>query len=65
MNHIISECIKLAQKEYKRKHNKVEADIHWELCKQFGFSYVDKWDQYEPDCPGKQKSQKYSGILTS
>ena len=32
MNHIISECSKLAQNEYKARHNWVDKVIHWEMC---------------------------------
>ncbi len=34
INHIISECSKLAQKEYKR-HDWVGEVIHREMCKKF------------------------------
>ena len=33
VQHIIGECKKLAQKEYKRSHDNVAKKIHWELCK--------------------------------
>ena len=33
VSHIISECSKLAQKEYKRRHDNVGKYIHWKLCK--------------------------------
>ena len=33
INHIISECSKLSQKEYKTRHNWVGKVIHKELCK--------------------------------
>ena len=33
INHIISKCSKLAQKEYKITHDWVWYVIHWELCK--------------------------------
>ena len=33
INHIISECSKLAQREYKTRHDWVRKVIHWELCK--------------------------------
>ena len=33
MNHIISECCKLAQKEYKTRHDSEGNVIHLELCK--------------------------------
>ena len=35
INHIISECSKLAQKEYKTRHNWVGKVIHREMCKKF------------------------------
>ena len=35
VNDIISECSKLAQKEYKTKHDWVEKVINWELCKRW------------------------------
>ena len=35
INHIISECSKLAQKEYKARHDWVGKVIHWEMCKKF------------------------------
>ena len=31
--HIVSDCNMLAQKEYKRRHNKVCLNIHWALCR--------------------------------
>ena len=35
INHIISECIKLARKEYKTRHDWVGKVIHWEICHKF------------------------------
>ena len=35
IDHIISECSKLAQKEYKTRHDWVRKIIHWEMCKKF------------------------------
>ena len=32
INHIISECSNLPQKEYKTRHDKEGKMIHWELC---------------------------------
>ena len=45
INHIISECSKLAQKEYKARHDKV---IHWETCKKFKFDHTNKWYMNNP-----------------
>ena len=33
INHIISECSKLAPKEHKTRHNWVGKVMHWEMCK--------------------------------
>ena len=33
INHIISECSKLVQKEYKARYDWVSKVIHWEMCK--------------------------------
>ena len=42
INHIISECSKLAQKEYKARHDCVCKVIHWEMCKKFQFDHTNK-----------------------
>ena len=42
VNHIISECSILAQKEYKNRHDWVGKVIHWELCKRLKFDYNTK-----------------------
>ena len=47
INHIISECLKLAQKEYKTRYDKVRKEIYWELCKKFKFDYTSKWHNLE------------------
>ena len=42
INHIINECIKLAQKEYMTRHDWMGMVIHWELCKKFKFDHMNK-----------------------
>ena len=49
VNHIISECSKVAQKEYKTKHNWVEKVIHWKLCNKIEFNHTDKWYMHKPE----------------
>ena len=39
-NYIISEYYKLAQKEYKTRHNWVGKIVYWELCKKLKFDYT-------------------------
>ena len=48
INHIISECSKLAQKEYKARHDWVGKVIHWEMCKKFKFDPTNKWYMHNP-----------------
>ena len=42
INPIISECSKLAQKEYKTWHVWVGKVIHWEMCKKFKLDHTNK-----------------------
>ena len=48
INHIISECSKLAQKEYNARHDWVGKVIHWEICKKFKFDHTNKWYMHNP-----------------
>ena len=48
INHIISECSKLAQKKYKAKHGWVGKVINWEMCKKFKFDHANKWCVHNP-----------------
>ena len=47
--HILSECSKLAQTEYKKRHDKVATLLHWELCKRLGFHQSEKWYDHKPE----------------
>ena len=49
INHIISKCSKLAQKEYKAWHDWVGKVIHWEMCKKFKFDHANKWYIHNPE----------------
>ena len=48
INHIISEWSKLAQKEFKTRHDWVGKVIHWEICKKFKFDHTKKWYMHNP-----------------
>ena len=48
INNIISECSKLAQREYKARHDWVGKVIHWEMCKKFKFDHTNKWYMHNP-----------------
>ena len=38
ISHIVSECGKLVQKEYKQRHDSVGRYLHWQFCEKLGFS---------------------------
>ena len=45
----MSGCSKLAQQEYKRRHDNVARVVHWNLLGKCGFSRVDKWFEHQPE----------------
>ena len=47
-NHIISECSKLAQKEYKTRHDWLGKIIHKEMCKKFKFDHTNEYYRHNP-----------------
>ena len=44
--HIVSGCSMLAQKEYKRRQDKVCLNIHWVLCKKYGVKVCERWYEH-------------------
>ena len=48
INHIISECSKLALREYKTRHNWVGKASHWETYKKFKFDHTNKCYMHNP-----------------
>ena len=49
IDHIVSGCSKLAQKEYKRRHDNFGKIVHWKLAKKCTFEVNDKWYEHEPE----------------
>ena len=49
VDHITSCCPKLAQSEYKSRHDKVAATIHWGLCKQFNLPHAERWYEHRAE----------------
>ena len=49
INHIISECSELTQREYKARHDWVGKVMHWEMCKKFRFDHANKWCMHNPE----------------
>ena len=48
INRITSGCSKLAQREYKARHDWVDKVIHWEMCKKLKFDHTNKWYMHNP-----------------
>ena len=48
INHIISECSKSAQKDYRARQALLGKVIHWEMCKKFKFDHTNKWYMHNP-----------------
>lgn len=49
VDHLVSSCSKIAQTDYKGRHDKVAANLHWSLCKQFGFERAQKWYEHRAE----------------
>ena len=47
IDHIISGCSKLAQKEFKRRHDNLGKIVHWK--RNCNFEPGDKWYEHEPE----------------
>ena len=49
VQHITSGCEKLAQKEYKKRHDNVAKKVHWDICKKNGLEHSEKWYEDAPE----------------
>ena len=49
VNHVLCKCSKLAQWEYKTRHDWVGKVIHWKLCKQLNFDHTTKLYMHKPE----------------
>ena len=48
VDHIVSGCSKLAQKEYKRRHDCVARPLHGDLCQKHEIQTSQKWYEHQP-----------------
>lgn len=48
MLQIVSGCSNLALKEYKKRHDKVELRVHWELIMKSNLKCGEKWHEDKP-----------------
>ena len=59
VQHIVSGCKKLAQRDCRKCHDKVALQIHWEMCRKYGIECTDKWYDHQPLPIAKWKSEDY------
>ena len=62
INHIVSECPKLAQRECKRRHDWIGRRIHWEICRANGIHVKPKWYEHQPEAVIENTFIKYFGF---
>ena len=48
IDHVVSGCSVLAQKEYIHRHDRICTYLHYSILKHFGFSVPDKWYTHVP-----------------
>ena len=62
IDHIVSGCSKLAQKECKRRHDNLGKIIYWKLARKCNFVAGDKWYEHEPESVLENEDYKSCGI---
>ena len=58
ISHIVSECPKMAQREYKRRHGNVARMVHWILCEKFNLEKSEKWYLHSPQTVSENVNHK-------
>ena len=49
VDHLVSACSKIAQTDYKERHNNVASMLHWNLSKKYNIPAVEKWWEHKVD----------------
>ena len=55
VQHLVSGCEKLAQKEYMRRHDNVAKKLHWDLCKKNRLENTEKLYEHAPERAGENE----------
>ena len=48
VQHLVCGCEKLAQKEYRRRHDNVAKKFQWDFCKN-GLEHTEEWYEHVPE----------------
>ena len=49
VGHLLCECSKMAQIQYKHRHDNVARIVHWAIAKQRGLEVEEKWYEHKPE----------------
>lgn len=49
VDHLVSSCSKIAQTDYKERHDKVAKMLHWNLCKKYNLPAAEQWWKHVPE----------------
>ena len=55
----MNECSKLAQKDYKTRHEWVVKAIPWDMCKKFKFDLMNEWYMHNPASVRENETHKF------
>ena len=55
---------RLAQGEYKKRHDKVALRLHWELCQTYGFDHPKHWYEHVPEMVVENNEVKLLWYMT-
>ena len=58
VTHIISECSKLAQTNYKARHDRVASAVQWSIMKGYGLPHTKSWYDHRADKVVESKDVK-------
>ena len=47
--HLISSCSKIAQTDYKERHDRVALVLHWNICRKYNLPTAEKWWEHKVD----------------
>ena len=47
--HILCECPKMAQTDYRKRHDKVAQLVHWNLCRRYGIQHAKNWYEHNAE----------------
>ncbi|MEM7264392.1 MAG: hypothetical protein AAF370_00395 [Pseudomonadota bacterium] len=64
VQHIVSGCSLLAQKEYKHRHDRVATRLHWELCRDYDLEHSKYWYDHKPETVQENEKVKILWDMT-